>query len=252
MCAFDTTITERAAVRLVVVLFLSVLAIILLSDGVVAQPNYPAAGRTAAMGDPTTPSVIDPASALGKALEGCNRNEATSVETFSFPGLKGEVTLDRCYKGHAHLICVLMALQTEATSLTKSYTKIVEAKYPELATVDGICRISSDTLATDIAGAEDFAKRFNELKSQYEAATKCVANVEQAFKGVSFSGLTDGPQVLQSITSALDIDVAKISKVQNQIADLSAKVELANRVMKKVTKIHRVMCVKANGAQNGG
>ena len=86
------------------------------------------------------------------------------------------------YKGRAHLICVFTALSTEAKSLTGAYTKIVDAKYPDLNTVDGVCQVSLQTLAADITGSEDFAKRFKELKSQYEAATKCAGNVEQAFK----------------------------------------------------------------------
>jgi hypothetical protein len=114
------------------------------------------------------------------------------------PGINRHVTLDRCYKGRAHLICVFTALNTEAKSLTGSYTKIVDAKYPDLTTVDGICRIGSQNLAADIAGSEDFAKRFKELQSQYAAATICVANVEQAFKNVTLNDMTQAPEVLRT------------------------------------------------------
>ena len=130
--------------------------------------------------------------------------------------------------------------------------KIVDAKYPDLTTVDGICKINSDTLASDIAGSEDFAKRFRELKSQYEAATRCAANVEQAFKDVSLADMTKAPEVLQSMTTSLDGDVAKISKVQQQISELSANMELANKAMKAVTKIHHAMCMKANATEKPG
>jgi hypothetical protein len=166
--------------------------------------------------------------------------------------VKGEITLDRCYKGRAHLICAFTALTTEATSLTKTYIKIVDARYPDLTTVDGICKINSDTLASDIAGSEDFAKRFKELKSQYETATKCAANVEQAFREVSLADLTKAPEILQSMTASLDGDVAKISKVQQQISDLSAQMEQSNKALKEVTKIHRAMCMKASAAETSG
>jgi hypothetical protein len=118
--------------------------------------------------------ATDKTSALGQALAACTQNEAVQ-ETFALPGLNGEITLDRCYKGRAHLICVFTALSTEAKSLTSTYTKIVDANYPDLNTVDGVCTLNPETLASDIAGSEDFAKRFKELKSQYEAATKCAA-----------------------------------------------------------------------------
>jgi hypothetical protein len=35
---------------------------------------------------------------LGQALAACNQNEAAQ-DTFALPGLKGEITLDHCYKG---------------------------------------------------------------------------------------------------------------------------------------------------------
>ena len=90
-----------------------------------------------------TPPAIDKTSALGQALAACNQNEAAQ-ETFALPGPKGEITLDHCYKGRAHLICVFTALSTEAKSLTSSYTKIVDAKYPDLNTVDGICQLNPE------------------------------------------------------------------------------------------------------------
>jgi len=56
------------------------------------------------------------------------------------------VTLDRCYKGHGHLICVFDALIAEAKSLTGSYTPIVDAKYPDVSSVENICQIKPDKL----------------------------------------------------------------------------------------------------------
>jgi hypothetical protein len=172
------------------------------------QVRPPATG-TAAPADttPDTPTAPlpsptnDKTSALGRALAACNQD--TEKEAFTLPGLKDEVTLDRCYKGRAHLICVFTALSTEAKSLTGTYTKIVDAKYPDLNTVDGVCQINAQTLAADIAGSEDFAKRFKELKSQYEAATKCAGNVEQGFKDASLAGpnKTDGSR---SVYDGLD------------------------------------------------
>jgi hypothetical protein len=72
------------------------------------------------MAAPPSPA-IDKTSALGQAIVACNQDSAVQ-EAFTLPGLKGEVTLDRCYKGRAHLICVFTALNTEAKSLTGSYT----------------------------------------------------------------------------------------------------------------------------------
>ena len=250
---------SKHTTRLFALLLLSVGATTLLSDVVFAQQNYRALPRRAvtpinppqqtdtATGALATPPAIDKTSALGQALAACNQNEATQ-DTFGLPGLKGENTLDRCYKGRTHLICVFTALSTEAKSLTSSYTKIVDAKYPDLNTVDGICQLNPETLASDIAGSEDFTKRFRELKSQYEAATKCAANVEQALKDVSLADLTKAPQVLQSMTASLDGDLGKISKVQEQISDLAEKMELSKNAMKTVTKLYHAMCLRGERA----
>ena len=87
---------------------------------------------------------LDHTSALGPALAACDKTVAVQ-DTFALPGLKSEVTLDRCYKGRAHLICVFTALSAEAKSLTRTYTKIVEAKYPEVNGVDGICQLNPES-----------------------------------------------------------------------------------------------------------
>jgi hypothetical protein len=185
--------------------------------------------------------AIDNTSALGQALAACNQDAAVQ-EAFTLPGLKGEVTLDRCYKGRAHLICVFTALSTEAKSLTSSYTKIVDAKYPDLTTVDGVCQLNPETLASNIIGSEDFAKRFRELKSQYEAATSCAGNVEQGFKNATLTDMVQAPEIIKSMIASIDGDVAKISGAEAQISDLAEKMEVSKKAMKTVTKIYHAMC----------
>jgi hypothetical protein len=188
----------------------------------------------------------DKTSALGQALAACNQD--TAKEAFTLPGLKGEVTLDRCYKGRAHLICVFTALGTEAKSLTGTYTKIVGAKYPDLNTVEGVCQISPQALAADMVGSEDFAKRFKELKSQYEAATNCASNVEQAFKDATLTEMTQPPEIIKSMVASIDSDIAKTSEVHKQVSDLAEKMELSKKAMKTVTKIHHALCTNEKAA----
>ena len=230
-------------IALLALLFLSVGAIALVSDTALAQQQRRAATRidTPERTDTTTVALPSPdkTSALGQALAACNQDAEKEpfTEPFTLPALKGEVTLDRCYKGRAHLICVFTALSREAKSLAGTYSKIVDAKYPDLNTVDDVCEVTQQTLATDITGSEDFAKRFKELKSQYEAATKCVGNVEQGFKDASLAGLTKAPEVVQSMTASIDSDVAKTSKVYEQISNLAEKMEQSNKAMKMVTKL---------------
>jgi hypothetical protein len=262
-------------IALLTSLFLPLGAIALVSDAALAQqqqqqhqqrPQQLAqARRTATRVNPpertnTTPDTtpvpaalpspaIDNTSELGQALAACNQGAAVQ-EAFTLPGLKGEITLDRCYKGRAHLICVFTALSTEAKSLTDSYSKIVDANYPELTTVDGVCKLSPETLASHIAGSEDFAKRFKEVKSQYGAATNCAGNVEQAFKNVTLADMTQAPEVLKSMVASIEGDVANVSKVNEQISSLAERMDQSNKAMKTVTKIYHAMCLQgARAAQ---
>src|SRR6516225_2969 len=195
-------------------------------------------------------TAIEPTSPLGQALASCDKDAAVQ-ETFVLPGLKGEVTLDRCYKGHGQLICVFDALITEAKSLTASYMPIVDAKYPDFNTVENICQIKPDTLASHMAGAEDFNNRFAVLKSKYESASKCAINVKQAFRDVVLSDMTQPPELLKSMTESIEGDVTRVSDVENQAVDLAAKVEAAKKAMKTIEKIHRAMCVKDKTAVTG-
>ena len=241
--------------------FLSVGAVALVSYSASAQQQQRSQVRPAATGinppqqtntAPDTTSVavpspaIDKTSALGQALAACNQE--ADQGPFTLPGLKGEVTLDRCYKGRAHLICVFTTLGAEAKSLTDSYSKVVEANYPELTTVDGVCKLSPETLASHIAGSEDFAKRFKELKSQYGAATNCADNVEQAFKNVTLADMTQAPEVLKSMIASIEGDVTNVSKVNEQISNLAERMDQSNKAMKTVTKIYHAMCLQGERA----
>jgi hypothetical protein len=182
----------------------------------------------------------EPTSALGKDLAFCE--DSAVKDAFVLPGSKGEITLDKCYRGRAHLGCVFTALGTEAQALTASYAKIVKAGYPDVTSVDDICRIDRDTLAADMGGAEDFRKRFTALKSQYENATKCTATVKAAFKDVSLTDMAQPPEVLKSMTDSIDGDVNKVSESQKQISDLSIQMEAAKKAMRTLDKLHKAMC----------
>jgi hypothetical protein len=165
-------------------------------------------------------------------------------DVFVLPGLKGDVTLDRCYKGRAHFVCVSTALITEAKSLTGSYARIVEAKYPALNSVEAVCGLKDDALGSDINGSQEFTKRFAILKAQYETASRCLANVDQSFKEVVLTDMTQPPELLKSMTGTIESDFNKVSEVQNQIVALAAQMDASKKAMITVDKIHRAMCVR--------
>jgi len=194
----------------------------------------------------STPAV-DPASPLGQALVSCNKI-SDEPGPFALPGLKGDIALDRCYKGRDHLVCIFDALISEAKSLMDSYTKIVDAKYPEINSVDNICKLKRDVLATDISGAEDFTKRFAVLKSQYDSDSKCATNVKQAFRDVVLTDMAQPPDILKSMNDSIDGDINRLSQVENQVVELAEKMQTAKKSMKTIEKIHRTMCLKESNS----
>ena len=229
---------------------LSVVVLTLISDKGWSQrrlqprTNTPAQGSTQQEKLTIVPTpAIDPASALGQALASCNKISELQ-ESFSLPGLKGEVILDHCYKGRNHLVCVFNALISELKSLIDSYTKIVDAKYPEYSSVDNICKLKRDSLLSDITGAEDFTKRFAVLRSQYESSSKCAVSIKQAFQNVVLTDMSQPPELLKSMNDSVDGDINRVSEAEKQVVDLAEKMQASTKSMKTIDKIHRTMCLK--------
>jgi hypothetical protein len=112
--------------------------------------------------------VSNPTSALGSALASCEEGSEGSGP-LSLPGVRGEVKLDLCYRGRDHLVCSFNALLKEAKTLIGDYRKILEANYPDVSNIDGVCVIKPSNLATDLENASDFTSRFKALKAEYDA-----------------------------------------------------------------------------------
>src|SRR5688572_8149929 len=86
----------------------------------VAQPPRATPSPT----DPgSSPPAADPESVLGSALASCDKTEGR--EPVSLPGAKGEIKLDRCYRGRDRLVCSFRALLSEAKFLTANFRNTV-------------------------------------------------------------------------------------------------------------------------------
>jgi hypothetical protein len=242
---FSTTVTSLKIVGSSALVGLSFAFLTLTSDPAWSQLNgqrLVALQRVQRTTPPASAPAVDSGSALGQALASCNKDSAVQ-ETFVLPGLKGEVTLDRCYKGRAHLNCVIDALVDEAKHLTDSYTRIVDAKYPDINSVENVCQLKRDAVASDIAGSEDFIKRFAGLKSQYESASKCVAAMRQEFQNVVLTDLAQPPEILKSMNDTIDTDLNRASQVEDKIVDLADKILASKKALQTLDKIHRTMCI---------
>src|SRR5262249_42875408 len=89
------------------------------------QPKPKRLSRAPVAKPPSLPkpmSVIAPGNAtilggsLARELGSCDKGTERS-EAFRLPGPKGEIKLDRCYRGRDHLVCSFHALLREAKAL---------------------------------------------------------------------------------------------------------------------------------------
>src|SRR4051812_14282076 len=129
---------------------------------------------------PTAQPKTDAQSALGSALMACDQEEG--VQPVSFPGAKGEVQLDRCYRGRERLVCSFGALSTEAKYLFDKYRKTVAANYQTLSSVGEVCAIKPDTLVEEVQNTTDFAARFKTFKAEYDARINCGTRIDQSLR----------------------------------------------------------------------
>jgi hypothetical protein len=54
------------------------------------------------------------------------------------------------------------------------------------------------------------------------------------------------------MTAAIDGDIAKTSKVYQQMSILAEKMEQSNKAMKIITKLHHAMCMNQKGVEQSG
>jgi hypothetical protein len=140
----------------------------------------------------------------------------------------------------------------EANSLLEHYRKIIDTNYPEVHDVGGICTIKADVLANDLQYATDFETRFKAFKAEYEARSACVNRIKQSLTQVAFPDMTQGPNLLKSMTDTIDGDVKGVSEVQGRLAQLGEKMALSQKAMATLQKIHRAMCMAhpSTGTEN--
>jgi hypothetical protein len=205
------------------------------------QPS-PARQATQTAGPVAIP-VVDPHTVFGSALASCDKL-AEASEAPALPGSRGEVKLDRCYRGRDHFVCSFNALMAEASSLLENYTKITNTNYPELSNLEDICRIKPETLAIDLQSATDFNTRFKEVKAQYVARLGCASSIQQSFRDVTLSDMAQAPDLLKSMIDTIEGDMKGVVAVQAQVAGLAEKIDASQKAMNTIQKVHRSMCAK--------
>jgi hypothetical protein len=202
-----------------------------------SQAEAPKAGAV------TNPK-IDPNSPFGGLLATCDKGSEEDVQ-FGLPGLKGDIKLDRCYRGRQQLVCRFDAVIAEGKALTDEFSRIVQERYPEVTSLDDICKIDFEALTRDSAGTAEFSKRFGAARSEYDARTACSNKIKQSIQDVTLPDLVQAPEVIKSMIGSVDQELSRVSAVHEQVADLATKLETSQKSIAVLQKIHRAMCLKS-------
>jgi hypothetical protein len=80
----------------------------------------------------------------------------------------------------------------------------VEAHYPDVNNIDGICSIKPNNLATDLQQAIDFNNRFKALKAEYSVRTSCASKIGQSLKDVTLRDMAQAPEILKSMIDSIE------------------------------------------------
>ncbi len=224
----------------------------------VAAKPYPAVRRpppvlaapTAAIPavTPVAVPVGNPNSPLGSAISHQCAGSSAPGE-FVLPGAKGDIKLDRCYRGRDELSCEFNVLAAESKTLLENYRTIVETNYPEIQDMRGMCSIQAETLANDIQKATEFSERFRQLKTEYAARSGCARKINQSLKEVTLSDLSQAPNLLKSILDSMDAEIKAVSDAEAQVSEFADKIVSSQRAMGTLQKVHRVVCMTAVKAQ---
>ena len=212
-------------------------------------PAAPQSRVTPATPDTASPAAaIDPELALGSALLSCD--DAEPINAVSLPGAKGDIQLDRCYRGRERQVCSFRALSSEATFLFDNYRKTVDASYPALAGLEEVCKIESDTLVTELKRTTDFTARFMAFRAAYDARVNCATRIEQSLREVSLPNLNQAPAMLQSMIETLARDIKAVSDSNGQLVELAQSIHSAQNALITIQKIYKSMC--GRNAEDGG
>jgi hypothetical protein len=193
----------------------------------------------------TAATKIDPSTPFGGALATCDKGVVEDDVQFGLPGLKGEVKLDRCYRGRKQLACRFNAVVAEGKSLTDEFTRIVDLRYPEVTNLEEICKIDFEALVRDSDETDKFGKRFAAERSEFDARAGCATKIKESIQDVTLPDLVQAPEVIKSLIEAVDQEINRVSVVQEQVSGLAAKIDASQKSIAVLQKIHRAMCLES-------
>src|SRR5207249_2614924 len=157
------------------------------------------------------------------------------------PGPKGPIKLDSCYRGREHFICSVNAVIAESQKLRSDYDKIVQMNYPSFKTIDPVCKLSSEGVATDIQLVNDFFPRFRAVKSAFERQANCAVTMGRTIKELNLSTMANGADIARSMMDAIDGDMKHVPDERQNSSELAETMESARKALDAIEKLHAAM-----------
>jgi hypothetical protein len=164
----------------------------------------------------------------------------------ALPGPKGPVKLDSCYRGREHFVCSVNAIIAESQKLRAEYETIVQMNYPSFKTIDPVCRLSTENVATDIKLVADFFPRYRAVRSAFDRQANCAVNIGRTIKEINLSTMANGADIVRSMMEAIDGDMKSVPDERQNSSDLSETMEAARKALDAIDKLHAAMCPAQN------
>ncbi len=206
--------------------------------------------------EPTSVAVVAPATApapatsmsttddsgkksLTKALEECNSKPAVAI---SLRGAKGDIQLDHCYRGREHLTCTVAALLAEANSIKQDYAEVIAADYPNVKTLETICKMTPDRLTEHSKAIIAFQERWKVLRKEYAARVECTNAVEDSLRNLSLADMSHAADIVKAMIESVRADLAAVSNAQKDVLNIADRAEAAQRSIATIQQVRSAVC----------
>ena len=161
------------------------------------------------------------------------------------PGPKGPIKLDSCYRGREHFICSVKAIIAESQKLRSEYDTIVQMNYPSFKTIEPVCKLSSEGVATDIQLVNDFFPRFRAVKSAFERQANCAVSMGRTINELNLSAMANGADIARSMMEAINGDMKLVPDERQNSSELAETIESARKALEAIEKLHAAICPAA-------
>jgi hypothetical protein len=202
----------------------------------VKQAQHPQRSRQTPAAHPTAATPVESATPTASCDQQFPKTELV------LPGPKGPIKLDSCYRGREHFVCSVNAIMAESQKLRSEYDPIVMINYPSFKTIDPVCKLSPEGVATDMQLVNDFFPRFRAVKSAFERQANCAVSLGRTINELNLSAMANGADIARSMMEAIDGDMKLVPDERQNSSELAETIEAARKALDAIEKLHAAIC----------